>query len=138
MSAHSAPSSTAQQAFTLGSAKIDSEEISLIGDKPLGAGMFGSVWKGKCRGTSVAVKIPNRRTLTPAQMSAFMTEMEIMKKIQHPYCCLFMGAAVDEGKCEIKIVTELCAGDMNKLILKTRRSTLFLSDWYGLAKQHKD
>lgn len=53
-------------------------------------------------------------------MSAFMTEMEIMKKIQHPHCCLFMGAAVDEGKREIKIVTELCAGDMNKLILEDK------------------
>ena len=83
--------------------------------------MFGQVWKGECRGTEVAVKIPNRASLTPAQMQAFQTEMEIMKKIPHPNCCLFMGAHVDEQKRSLQIVTELCAGDMNKLILEDKR-----------------
>ncbi|MDP2439749.1 MAG: protein kinase, partial [archaeon] len=134
---------TARKAFSLGTARIDAAEIKLLGTKPLGAGMFGQVWKGECRGSEVAVKIPNRASLTPLQMQAFQTEMEIMKKIQHPHCCLFMGAHVDDIKRSLQIVTELCAGDMNKLILEDKRQfplsqrlTWALQSARGLAWLH--
>lgn len=123
------------EAFTGSSARIDDEEITLIGDKPLGSGMFGSVWKGRCRGCYVAVKVPNRRSLTQAQMAGFLSEMEIMKKIANPHCCLFMGAVVDEKARQIKIVTELCAGDMNKLVLEDKHVNYPLSQRLGWALQ---
>lgn len=97
--------------------------------------MFGSVWKGRCRGCFVAVKVPNRRSLTQAQMQGFLLEMEIMKKIANPHCCLFMGAVVDEKARQIKIVTELCAGDMNKLILEDKHIAYPLSQRLGWALQ---
>ena len=85
----------------------------------LGQGSFGTVYKGRCRGKLVAVKVPLKQHLDPKQMEEFRNEVLINKKILHPNSVLFMGACFEPGK--LMIVTELMHTDMEKL-LKSKKS----------------
>lgn len=79
----------------------------------LGDGSFGTVYKGKCREKDVAVKVLHKQDLDAKTLDAFRKEVEIMSKIFHPNIVLFMGA---QTKGTIKIVTELCVTDVEKIL----------------------
>lgn len=103
-----------------GAPKIAEDEITLVEQK--GAGCFGTVWAGKCRGANVAIKIPkNQEGLTEKKIQEFVKEVEIMSKIFHPNVTLFMGACLEPGK--VMIVTELLQNNVEELL----RSTIPLS-----------
>mmetsp|Transcript_477 Transcript_477/g.652 ORF Transcript_477/g.652 Transcript_477/m.652 type:complete len:554 (-) Transcript_477:90-1751(-) len=123
-----------RQAFKAGSALIDEDEIKLE-FPPIGKGMFGEVYKGMCRGSAVAVKVPTRSRLSTSQLRVFQEEMSIMKRIAHPNVCLFMGSSFNEKTTKLHIVVELCAGDMNSLILEKKDVDYPLSQRLTWAKQ---
>jgi len=107
----------------VGPPEIPSEEI--IYDKErdfLGEGAFGKVYKGKCRGKDVAIKVPIKQRLTEEELKAFRHEVQIMRKIFHPNVVLFLGASTAENN--LKIVTELMETDLEKIIHSGKQLTL--------------
>jgi serine/threonine protein kinase len=62
----------------------------------LNEGAFGKVYKGKCRGKEVAIKVPSRQNLTKEELEAFRHEVQIMRKLFHPNILLCLGACTTE------------------------------------------
>mmetsp|Transcript_46259 Transcript_46259/g.116492 ORF Transcript_46259/g.116492 Transcript_46259/m.116492 type:complete len:564 (-) Transcript_46259:44-1735(-) len=103
-----------------GPAAINFEEMVL--GSTLGAGQYGTVQKGTCRGSHVAIKVPKKARLSKREFKQFLEELEIMKNARHPNVCLLMGACYVEGdgaNSGLYIVTELGAGDLENLIIGT-------------------
>eukprot|EP01127_Copromyxa_protea_P021033 TRINITY_DN7130_c0_g1_i1.p1 TRINITY_DN7130_c0_g1~~TRINITY_DN7130_c0_g1_i1.p1 ORF type:complete len:469 (-),score=68.87 TRINITY_DN7130_c0_g1_i1:86-1492(-) len=92
--------------------EIFPEEVEL--KEVLGAGTFGKVYRGKCRGKDVAIKKLHKPIENAEDQEAFMTEVQTMGSFSHPNICLFMGACV-EG--EPFIVQEYMPnGDVERLL----------------------
>lgn len=87
-----------------GPSEINPEEIIFDEKDELGRGKFGVVYKGVCRSTDVAVKVPVRQDLSERDLEKFRREVNIMSRINHPNVCLFMGACTRPG--HIRIVCE--------------------------------
>jgi serine/threonine protein kinase len=62
----------------------------------LGSGAFGVVYKGKCRGTDVAVKVLN--SVSQKQIDEFKHEVSILAKLRHENILLFLGACFEGSK----------------------------------------
>jgi hypothetical protein len=85
---------------------INYSELELVAQ--IGAGAFGSVWKGSWQGTPVAIKELNatcQGILNDEGIQAFEDEVDMMYSLRHPNICLFMGASLTPPKRAI--VTEL-------------------------------
>eukprot|EP01127_Copromyxa_protea_P012260 TRINITY_DN3175_c0_g1_i2.p1 TRINITY_DN3175_c0_g1~~TRINITY_DN3175_c0_g1_i2.p1 ORF type:complete len:683 (+),score=93.13 TRINITY_DN3175_c0_g1_i2:83-2131(+) len=91
---------------------IQSSEISL-GEK-IGKGQYGSVYRGKCRGEHVAVKILYDVDSNEEILDSFRKEVEIMSHIHHPNIILLMAACTEPGN--LCIVTELMGGNLHDLL----------------------
>ena len=98
---------------TLRNAEIMYEESDKIGE-----GAFGRVYKGKCRGIQVAVKIPLQ--IDEDALEDFEKEIKTMASISHPRIAMFLGAYV--GPSGVKIVMELLHDDMEHILLADRKS----------------
>lgn len=61
----------------LGPPEISRDEIEIF--ESLGEGMFGAVYRGKCRGKDVAVKVLHRQELDEECITAFRREVEIIR-----------------------------------------------------------
>lgn len=61
----------------LGPPEISRDEIDIF--DPLGEGMFGAVYRGRCRGKDVAVKVLHRQELDEECIKAFRREVEIIR-----------------------------------------------------------
>ena len=92
---------------------IPSSEIEL-GAK-IGAGSYGTVYRGRVRGKLVAVKVPRRQDLNAKQRQAFLHEVAMLKKIFHQNVVLFLGACTEPAG-RLMIVTALMSCDLNSLI----------------------
>ena len=86
----------------------------------IGSGSIGNVFRGTCRGSSVAIKVPNK----PKSVSKFSEEfVESFKnevkslQIYHPRIALLMGAYISSKS--ILLVNELLDGNIQEKILKT-------------------
>jgi len=101
-----------------GPPEILPDEITYENSDLMGHGSFGSVYKGRCRGQEVAVKVPKKQKLTMAELTSFRNEVKIMSVIYHPHVVLFLGACTQLGK--MRIVTELCFTDMEKYLASDR------------------
>lgn len=98
-----------------GPPEIPAEEIIFDKEKDLvGEGAFGTVYKGTCRGISVAIKVPKKQDLTEEELTQFREEVGIMRKISNPNVVLFLGACTDPNN--LMIVTELMQSDLDKII----------------------
>ena len=90
----------------------------------IGGGGFGSVWKGKWRGTPVAIKVLDLNesvTATDedldfdedeevkAKIMTFQSEIQLLKRLRHPNICLFLGYEHNEREKQWGLVMELCA-----------------------------
>ena len=123
---------------------IRKEEIEL--SKKLGEGAFGAVFRGKCRGANVAVKVPSK-DIEEDQLLEFKMEVNTMASISHPrlamllgenrsriFCfCLFVvlnpvllaaGAFIPPpgSKDSVMIVLELLSGDMETILHRDQKA----------------
>ena len=56
---------------------IQPQEVQL--EKSIGKGSFGEVFKGTCRGQTVAIKILNKQQLSEKQMREFEREVILIR-----------------------------------------------------------
>ncbi|XP_041691774.1 serine/threonine-protein kinase A-Raf-like isoform X2 [Coregonus clupeaformis] len=84
--------------------EVHSREVTV--QKRIGAGSFGTVFKGKWHG-DVAIKILKVTEPTPEQLQAFKNEMQVLRKTRHVNILLFMGFMT---KPNFAIITQWCEG----------------------------
>ncbi|KAK5615892.1 Rik1-associated factor 1 [Crenichthys baileyi] len=84
--------------------EIEASEVYL--HSHIGAGSFGTVYKGKWHG-DVAVKILKVIDPTPEQLQAFRNEVAVLRKTRHVNILLFMGYMTKDN---LAIVTQWCEG----------------------------
>lgn len=66
--------------MNFGTPVIRSSEITDISEETLiGKGQYGKVYRGKCRGMNVAVKIPAKQDLNANDLEALRNEVNIMR-----------------------------------------------------------
>ncbi len=87
--------------------KISAEEITTF-YPPIGEGAFSKVYKGRCRGKDVAIKVLDNIEFDANILEEFISEVEIMAHLLHPNILLLMGACVEShyGENNWAIVTE--------------------------------
>eukprot|EP00007_Cunea_sp_BSH-02190019_P003786 CAMPEP_0174239006 /NCGR_PEP_ID=MMETSP0417-20130205/13160_1 /TAXON_ID=242541 /ORGANISM="Mayorella sp, Strain BSH-02190019" /LENGTH=614 /DNA_ID=CAMNT_0015317901 /DNA_START=276 /DNA_END=2116 /DNA_ORIENTATION=- len=102
--------------------EISPTEIEL--EKLIGEGTFGKVYRGKCRGKEVAIKVFKRQDVSEEDLEAFREEVKVMSQINHPNIILFMGACTTGD--ELMLVTTLMPMDLDRLFLKEKREDLSL------------
>lgn len=66
--------------------EVHSREVSI--QKRIGAGSFGTVFKGKWHG-DVAIKILKVTEPTPEQLQAFKNEMQVLRSVQRCFDLVF-------------------------------------------------
>lgn len=79
----------------------------IIYEKRIGAGSFGTVYKGHWHGT-VAIKRLNVTNPDEAQLEAFRNEVSVLRKTRHANVLLFMGACTTLP--DLAIITRWCDG----------------------------
>uniref|UniRef100_A0A3Q3IFC2 non-specific serine/threonine protein kinase n=1 Tax=Monopterus albus TaxID=43700 RepID=A0A3Q3IFC2_MONAL len=85
--------------------EVHSREVTF--QKRIGAGSFGTVYKGKWHG-DVAIKILKVTEPTPEQLQAFKNEMQVLRKTRHVNILLFMGFMTQPN---FAIITQWCEGN---------------------------
>eukprot|EP01120_Amphizonella_sp_Union-15-10_P008947 TRINITY_DN3303_c0_g1_i1.p1 TRINITY_DN3303_c0_g1~~TRINITY_DN3303_c0_g1_i1.p1 ORF type:complete len:610 (-),score=109.22 TRINITY_DN3303_c0_g1_i1:80-1909(-) len=105
-----------------GPPEIADHEIVFEESAFIGKGSYGNVYRGMCRGKRVAIKVPKEQ-LPPRKLEQFRQEVDIMSKIFHPNIVLFMGANTQSDR--IKIVTELCVTDVEKILRSDKPLTMY-------------
>ncbi|ELR21800.1 protein kinase domain containing protein [Acanthamoeba castellanii str. Neff] len=95
---------------------IRPEELHYSKDEVIAQGHHGTVYKGMCRGSQVAIKVlGNRNGMDESQIESLQREADIMRALRHPSILLLMGVCSEKSK--LAIVTEFVAGrDLNAII----------------------
>ena len=99
--------------------QIAYEELEL--ESKIGEGGFGEVFRGKWRGTTVAVKTlkGGGPTLNPKEVEKFSKEVSILRALHHPNLVLFLGACLSPTLC---MVSEfMFGGSLYELLYKKKR-----------------
>ncbi|XP_019853548.1 PREDICTED: uncharacterized protein LOC109582922 [Amphimedon queenslandica] len=76
-------------------------------EKELGRGAFGTVFVGKFRGQSVAVKQLHKVLQSPENINKMNREIDILSQLRHPNIVQFIGAIFDHPDGDPLIITEL-------------------------------
>jgi len=101
-------------------ARDEIEELELVG-----TGQYGEVFKGRCRGYDVAIKVLKTHK-TDNHLTNFKREVEIMSRIRFPNVCLLLGACTDPSY--FCIVQEfLSGGTLADALEKGKLPTSFYS-----------
>lgn len=106
-----------------GPPEINAAEITYDEESDfIGEGVFGKVFKGRCRSCQVAVKVPMNQNLSTTELADFKREVAIVSSIFHPNVVLFMGACMQPGN--IKMVTERMTTDLENLLHSPKGKSL--------------
>jgi serine/threonine protein kinase len=71
-------------AYEIGPGEIEVFEL-------IGRGGYADVFRGRCRGEEVAVKVLHNKSLAADTRTEFMAEVKIMSQLYHPNIVLFLG-----------------------------------------------
>eukprot|EP00005_Dracoamoeba_jomungandri_P000898 CAMPEP_0174251982 /NCGR_PEP_ID=MMETSP0439-20130205/1638_1 /TAXON_ID=0 /ORGANISM="Stereomyxa ramosa, Strain Chinc5" /LENGTH=565 /DNA_ID=CAMNT_0015332445 /DNA_START=29 /DNA_END=1726 /DNA_ORIENTATION=+ len=71
-------------------------------------GKYGIVYKGKCRGQVVAIKLLHNQHLSQEKLEELRTEVEIMVRLRHPCILLLMGVCTEPNN--VALVMEYVDG----------------------------
>jgi serine/threonine protein kinase len=98
--------------------EIGIKEILVV--EMLGEGSFCNVWKGKCRGKEVLIRILKLPpgSLSNKDMSELREEVKRLSKIRNPHIVLFMGACLEPGY--LTLVTEYMPSNLEIKLLRDR------------------
>ena len=95
--------------------EIQWPDIDMGENSRVGIGSYGEVFRGRWRGTEVAVKRFLDQQLSPQVTQEFRAEVAMMKRLRHPNIVLFMGAVPKPPN--LSIVTEyMPRGSLFKLL----------------------
>ncbi len=101
--------------------EIKDNEIKIDYKSSLGSGAFAAVYKGRCRGKDVAVKILNDN-VDESVLQDFKNEVAILTRLRHENLLLFMGLCTVGGK--LKIVTVLMPMGSVYTLLRKEKLTM--------------
>ncbi|OMJ95254.1 hypothetical protein SteCoe_1469 [Stentor coeruleus] len=107
--------------------EIDYSELALD-PEPIGRGGYGIVFKGKWRGTTVAIK-KMKPEASADRYNDFIQECQTMLTIRHPNIILFMGACTIQPN--ICLILEYCGNGSLWDILRNHSTPL---PWYLRCK----
>ena len=85
----------------------------------IGIGSYGEVYKGKWRGTEVAIKRLLEQKLSPSTVRDFRLEVNLLSKLRHPNIVLFLGAVTTPPQLAI-ITNFISRGSLFRLLHRTR------------------
>jgi len=109
------PKSTAEDSDVL------FEEISL--EQPIGAGSFGAVFRGRCRGEVVAVK--KCKLDDPKDADMLLMEVRYLQKLRHPRLVSFLGCC-NRPPHVLMLIEFMEGGSLHALLFgKSKRSLSF-------------
>ena len=94
--------------------RVESNEIQVIEEKPLGVGGWGEVRVAMFRGVKVAAKFIHEAIISPHNIDIFIREMNMAACVRHPNLLLFIGASLDDKKPVI--ITELMPANLQSVI----------------------
>ncbi|XP_063150136.1 serine/threonine-protein kinase A-Raf isoform X1 [Candoia aspera] len=109
--------------------EISPNEVTLL--KRIGAGSFGTVFKGRWHG-DVAVKILKVTNPTSEQVQAFKNEMQVLRKTRHVNILLFMGFMT---RPSFAIITQWCEGNSLYQHLHVQETPLEMVQRIDVARQ---
>jgi serine/threonine protein kinase len=98
--------------------EIGIKEILVV--EMLGEGSFCNVWKGKCRGKEVLIRILKLQSgsVSHKDISELREEVKRLSKIRNPHIVLFMGACLEPGY--LTLVTESMPSNLEIKLLRDR------------------
>lgn len=94
---------------------VDSSEIQVMKEKPLGVGGWSEVKVAMFRGIKVAAKLLHESIVSPHNIDLFIREMNMASSVRHPNLLLFMGASFLENYKPI-IITELMPTNLRSIV----------------------
>ena len=101
------------------SAHIQRRELQFDVSNPVGEGKHGTVYRGRCRGIDVALKVVKQGRRLGADEDAFWDEVAILSKALHPRVTMFLGVCID-GDDLITVSEYVGGGDMRAHLQKIR------------------
>ena len=93
---------------------VESNEIHMVEEKPLGVGEWGEVRVAIFRGIKVAAKLLHEAIVSPHNTDLFVREMNMAASVRHPNLLLFMGASFVENRPVI--ITELMPANLRSIV----------------------
>jgi serine/threonine protein kinase len=109
---------------------IKSTEIELGSE--IARGGYGTVFKGKCRGQTVAIKKLHNQHLSGDKLEELKKEVQIQSQLRHPCILLLMGVCTEPDK--VALVMEYVDGKSLDRMLHEEKVPLTLHQKFQLAK----
>ncbi|CAK4425754.1 unnamed protein product, partial [Aphanomyces euteiches] len=107
---------------TLNQWRLDENDI--VPEQALSRGAFGEVWRGKYRGSTVAIKKLLASQSGPAAIKTFVAEIVLMSKLDSKYIVKFIGVSWYR-KAEMMLILEyMDDGDLRSKLESTTQETL--------------
>ena len=100
--------------YSKSSWRVQSKEIQVIQEEPLGVGGWGEVRVAMFRGMKVAAKFIHEAIVSPHNIDLFIREMSMAACVRHPNLLLFIGASLEGNKPVI--ITELMPANLRNII----------------------
>lgn len=97
--------------------EIDIKDIEF--GQRIGIGSYGEVYRGKWRGTEVAIKRFLEQKLSISTVRDFRLEVSLLSKLRHPNIVLFLGAVITPPQLAI-ITSYISRGSLFRLLHRTR------------------